>query len=102
MSKDKDKDNDNGTEPATIESRSLPIAQKGISTDGDFAAMMSAIMSDVIEGKITPATANAAVNAGGKLLKVVEMRMKYGTRGDDQKKRLPLVDEAAVQQFVEN
>lgn len=40
---------------------------------------MSAIMSDVIEGMMTPSVAHAAVNAGGKLLKVVEMQQKYGT-----------------------
>lgn len=40
---------------------------------------MSALMSDLIEGAITPNVANATVNAGGKLLKVVEMQYKYGT-----------------------
>lgn len=35
-------------------------------------------MSDLIEGNITPQVANAACNAGGKLLKVVEMEYKYG------------------------
>jgi hypothetical protein len=39
---------------------------------------MSALMSDIIEGKITPQVANATVNASGKLLKVVEMQLKYG------------------------
>jgi hypothetical protein len=39
---------------------------------------MSALMSDVIEGAITPIVANATVNAGGKLLKVVEMQYRYG------------------------
>lgn len=40
---------------------------------------MSALMSDVLEGKLKPGTANAAVNAGGKLLKVVEMKFRYGS-----------------------
>ena len=40
--------------------------------------MMSALMSDLIEGKITPGVGNATVNAGGKLLKMVELQMKYG------------------------
>ena len=40
---------------------------------------MSALMSDVIEGNLTPIVANATVNAGGKLLKVVEMQYKYGS-----------------------
>lgn len=33
----------------------------------------------MIEGNVSPGTCNAAVNAGGKLLKVVEMQLKYGT-----------------------
>jgi len=40
---------------------------------------MSALMSDVIEGTISPNVANAAVNAGGKLLKVVEMQYRYAS-----------------------
>jgi len=39
---------------------------------------MSALMSDLIEGAVTPNVSNAVVNAGGKLLKVVELRLKYG------------------------
>lgn len=40
--------------------------------------MMSALMSDLIEGNVTPQVGNATVNAGGKLLKVVELQLKYG------------------------
>lgn len=39
---------------------------------------MSGLMSDVVEGLIAPQVANAGVNAGGKLLKIVEMQHKYG------------------------
>lgn len=60
--------------------RSLTIAEKGIVTGGDFAGFMSALMSDLISGKVAPNIGNAACNAGGKLLKVVEMQMKYGTQ----------------------
>lgn len=42
---------------------------------------MSALMSDIIEGRVTPGVGNAACNAGGKLLKVVEMQAKYGHKG---------------------
>ncbi len=45
---------------------------------------MSALMSDVLEGAITPMVANATVNAGGKLLKVVEMQYKYGAPKNQQ------------------
>lgn len=63
--------------------RSLSYAQKGIHTSHDFANFMSSLMSDLIEGNVAPQIGNAAVNAGGKLLKVVEMQYKYGTAGKD-------------------
>jgi hypothetical protein len=40
---------------------------------------MSALISDVITGVISPGICNAAVNAGGKMLKAAEMQIKYGT-----------------------
>lgn len=63
---------------ANPKSRSLAIAASGVRTSREFARLMSALMSDVIEGAVTPATANAAVNAGGKLLKAVELQLRYG------------------------
>lgn len=39
---------------------------------------MSALMTDLITGCITPEIGNATCNAGGKLLKIVEMQHKYG------------------------
>lgn len=57
---------------------------------------MSALMSDLIDGRVTPNIGNATCNAGGKLLKVVEMEYKYGTRGDGVgKKTLMLAVPAA-------
>lgn len=64
----------------TTEPRSLRIAEQGVRTGADFAGLMSAMMSDIISSRITPAVGNAACNAGGKLLKVVEMQYKYGTQ----------------------
>lgn len=61
--------------------RSLLIAEKGIKTGNDFANLMSALMSDLIEGRVTPSIGNATCNAGGKLLKIVEMQYRYGTQG---------------------
>lgn len=64
----------------------LAIANRGVKTAEDFAGMMSALMSDVIAGRMSPSVANAACNAGGKLLKVVEMQYKYaGQQGDPQR-----------------
>jgi len=58
--------------------------------------MMSSLMSDVIEGSVTPQVSNAAVNAGGKLLKVVELQLKYGTSSSNgqKKKTLNLIEVA--------
>lgn len=39
---------------------------------------MSALMTDLLNGAVTPGIGNAVCNAGGKLLKVVEMSHKYG------------------------
>lgn len=49
---------------------------------------MSAIMSDLIEGNLTPAVGNATVNAGGKLLKVAELQLKYGTQSPKSNARI--------------
>lgn len=65
--------------------RSLALAKAGIRTDREFSALMSALMSDLIDGSITPGVGNATVNAGGKLLKVVEMRLKYGSQQGSEK-----------------
>lgn len=66
------------------------IAQGGIRTGADFAGLMSALMSDLIDGRVTPGVGNATCNAGGKLLKVVEMQYKYGTSSPGQGKVLML------------
>ena len=63
------------------ESRSSTLAKKGLRTSTDFAAVMSALVGDVLNGTIPTQTANAACNAGGKLLKVVEMRHRYAPKG---------------------
>lgn len=54
---------------------------------------MSSLMTDLLEESITPNISNAVVNAGGKLLKVVEMQYKYGRAADNDptKKELVLV-----------
>lgn len=39
---------------------------------------MSALMTDLLNGSVTPGIGNATCNAGGKLLKMVELNQKYG------------------------
>jgi hypothetical protein len=59
--------------------RCLEVSKRGVQTGSDFAEMMSGLMSDLVEGRVTPQVGNAVCNAGGKLLKIVEMNHKYGT-----------------------
>lgn len=61
-------------------SKALALAERNIKTGQQFAGLMSALMGDVIAGRIAPNVSNAACNAGGKLLKVVEMQHKYGRK----------------------
>ncbi len=70
------------------EPRSLSISERGIKTGGEFGAFMSALMGDIISGRVTPSVGNAACNAGGKMLKIVEMQYKYGTQSGDQGSRV--------------
>lgn len=72
--------------------QSLAIANTGVKTGTDFANLMSSLMSDLISGKVTPQIGNAVCNAGGKLLKIVEMKHKYGsaTAGEVQQPDLTL------------
>ena len=63
--------------------RSLALAVKGVKTSHDFANLMSALMSDIIEGTVAPNVGNATCNAGGKLLRIVELQYKYGTTNKD-------------------
>lgn len=63
--------------------RALEISERGIRTGADFANVMSALMGDLIAGRVTPQVGNATCNVGGKLLKIVEMQHRYGTTGGD-------------------
>lgn len=72
-------------------SRSAELARQGVQTGEDFANLMSALMSDVLDGSVSPAVANAATNAGGKLLKIVQMQMQYRYGTAKEQKNEPLV-----------
>ena len=82
----------NSQRPATASTdpRSLAIAQRGIKSGNDFADFMSALMTDIIDQRVSPGIGNAACNAGGKLLKIVEMQYKYGTTEENGGKVLRL------------
>lgn len=65
---------------ATARPRCLAIAREGITDDISFTQSLTAMMSDLIEGSITPSTANAYANLSGKLLKHCELKHKYGSQ----------------------
>lgn len=71
---------DNAGKAPTPAPRSAALAANGIRTGDEFARVMSALVADVLENRVSAQTANAACNAGGKLLQVVTMQHKYGAR----------------------
>lgn len=83
--------------PASSEPTSRALAEAGIATGTQFANVMSALMSDVLGGRVSPGVANAACNAGGKLLKVVEMQYKYGTQSGNQGERILKLSERTAE-----
>lgn len=71
----------------------LAISERGIQTAQDFARFMSAMMGDVIAGRISTSKAATAARTGGSLLKVIEMQYKYGQENEQPGKRtLRLID----------
>lgn len=50
-------------------------------------------MTDVIRGALTPEVTNAACNAGGKLLKMVELEYKYATEPERRGRQLSVAFE---------
>lgn len=49
---------------------------------------MSALMSDILANRIEPRAANAVCNAGGKLLRMVELEHKYGAPKSQSQERV--------------
>jgi hypothetical protein len=56
----------------------LTLAQVGLDTDLKFAKLMEAIIADLGRGEITPQIALAMCNASGKLLKMLELKHRFG------------------------
>lgn len=78
--------------PAAANAKVRKQAERGVSTSNDFKLFMTGLMTDVVLGRIQPQLANAACNAGGRLLKVVEMEYKYGRKAGQSVGRLALTD----------
>ena len=71
--------------------RSAVYAAGGVTTGEDFAKFMSALMTDVIEGRVSAQDANAACNAGGKLLQIVEMQYRHGAKAQEPRPVFKLI-----------
>jgi hypothetical protein len=78
--------------PRRRKAQCVPLSNHGVYSASEFAALMLALISDLINGRISPQVGNAVVNASGKLLKIVEMQHRYGNpTGDRGYKELALV-----------
>lgn len=53
------------------------VGERGIKSSKDFADFMSALMADVVSGRVDPRVADSACKAGEMLLKVASMQMEY-------------------------
>lgn len=73
------------------EPQSIAIAAKGVTTGQDFALLMSALMGDILAGRVDANTGNAVCRAGDKLLKVVEMQYRYGAKAHEPRPAFQLV-----------
>lgn len=80
MPKDNEKKPKDGKRVPLRQAESRKIASDGIKTSRDFAKVMSTLMGDLLSGAVEPRVANAVCNAGGKLLRMVELQHKYGKR----------------------
>ena len=58
--------------------RSQVIADGNLRSGADFAHLISALISDVVGGRLAPPVLSATCNGVGKLLKMVELQHKYG------------------------
>lgn len=92
MARIQDGTNANGIQPVSEVPRSVEVAAKGIRTSANFAEFMSALMSDLVSGKIAPGVGSAACMAGARMLQVVEMQQKYGTQAAGGRKELMLAE----------
>ena len=58
--------------------RSVALMEAGVRTSKDFVNAMSALMGDIVSGRVSPVMARSITGAGNALLRVVEMQHKYG------------------------
>ena len=72
--------------------RSSHLLKKGIVTGRDFANVMSALMTDLADGSITPPVGNAISKAGSQMLRMVELQYRYAPPKRGEIPNLPMAD----------
>lgn len=80
----------NGKRSPARTSASVKLARKGVDSSDDFRGLMSALMTDVIRGDVSPEVVNAACNAGRSILRVAELEYRAARLGMTQARALPL------------
>lgn len=65
-------------EVADKQPRCVKVAEKGIRNQDHLADFLSDLMADVASRRIMPVASNAMCNIAGKMLKNLDLRMKYG------------------------
>ena len=78
--------------------RSSQLLRKGIETGRDFANVMSALMTDLADGSITPPVGNAISKAGSQMLKMVELQYRYAPPKRGEIPNLPMADRYVEEQ----
>lgn len=81
-----DPGNGEGVSKLTKRSRSAEIASNGIKTSSDMKNFMLSLIPDILDGDVSIAAANATCNAAGKMLKMVELELRYGREGQPKEK----------------
>lgn len=71
--------------PVAAEAQPVPkcaaIAEAGITNSQQTIAYLSALIADASSGRVTTGLVHGTCNAVGKMLRVVEMEVRYGTVG---------------------
>ena len=76
--------------------RCLAIAQKGLNNSQQFTAFFSALIPDIIEGRVVPKVANASCNAGGKILQMIALEIKHGREDATTQRKMLTIAVPAV------
>ena len=72
----------------THDSRSVKVARGGITNSREFTDLFSGLIADLAEQLVTASIANAMCNAGGKILKMVELEIRHGQQVPGATRRL--------------